>query len=161
MEYNDNFSKASGISWQYYRNEPAINDAGGAIVYFTADYATTNSFKLKEKITGKTGNNGTKHFTMMISLKYLSNFCRTLKMLLIISEINVDLNLSKNWVIVSNNANQATTFSITDTKNVPALTLLTQENENVLNNSNLVLKEQLTRININQKYLMQNFMFQL
>ena len=97
----------------------------------------------------------------MISLKYLSNFCRTLKMLLIISEINVDLNLSKNWVIVSNNANQATTFSITDTKNVPAVTLLTQENENGLNNSNLVLKEQLTRININQKYLMQNFMFQL
>ena len=105
------------------------------------------------QIMGKTGNNGTKHFTMMISLKYLSNFCRTLKMLLIISEINVDLNLSKNWVIVSNNANQATTFSITDTKNVPA--------ENGLNNSNLVLKEQLTRININQKYLMQNFMFQL
>ena len=113
------------------------------------------------QIMGKTGNNGTKHFTMMISLKYLSNFCRTLKMLLIISEINVDLNLSKNWVIVSNNANQATTFSITDTKNVPAVTLLTQENENDLNNSNLVLKEQLTRININQKYLMQNFMFQL
>ena len=113
------------------------------------------------QIMGKTGNNGTKHFTMMISLKYLSSFCRTLKMLLIISEINVDLNLSKNWVIVSNNANQATTFSITDTKNVPAVTLLTQENENGLNNSNLVLKEQLTRININQKYLMQNFMFQL
>ena len=82
-------------------------------------------------------------------------------MLLIISEINVDLNLSKNWVIVSNNANQATTFSIIDTKNAPAVTLLTQENENDLNNSNLVLKEQLTRININQKYLMQNFMFQL
>ena len=38
MEYNDNFSKASDISWQYYRNEPAINDAGGAIVDFTADY---------------------------------------------------------------------------------------------------------------------------
>ena len=113
------------------------------------------------QIMGKTGNNGTKHFTMMISLKYLSSFCRTLKMLLIISEINVDLNLSKNWVIVSNNANQATTFSITDTKNVPAVTLLTQENENGLNNSNLVLKEQLTRININQKYLMQNFMSQL
>ena len=129
MEYNGNFSKASGISWQYYRNEPVINDAGGAIVDFTADYATTDSFKLKEKITGKTGNNGTKHFTMMISLKYLSNFCRTLKMLLIISEINVDLNLSKNWAIVSNNANQATTFSITDTKNVPAVTLLTQKNE--------------------------------
>ena len=113
------------------------------------------------QIMGKTGNNGTKHFTMMISLKYLSSFCRTLKMLLIISEINVDLNLSKNWVIVSNNANQATTFSITDTKNAPAVTLLTQENENGLNNSNLVLKEQLTRININQKYLIQNFMFQL
>ena len=99
------------------------------------------------QIMGKTGNNGTKHFTMMISLKYLSNFCRTLKMLLIISEINVDLNLSKNWVIVSNNANQATTFSITDTKNVPAVTLLTQENEKLFDQ----LKSAVVRtINLNK-----------
>ena len=92
------------------------------------------------QIMGKTGNNGTKHFTMMISLKYLSNFCRTLKMLLIISEINVDLNLSKN-------ANQATTFSITDTKNVPAVTLLTQENEKLFDQ----LKSAVVRtINLNK-----------
>ena len=34
---------------------------------------------------------------------------------LINSEINLDLNWSKNGVIVANNADQCTTFSITDT----------------------------------------------
>ena len=39
-------------------------------------------------------------------------------------EINLNLNWSKNCVIVANNANQDTTFSITDTKlDVPVVTL--------------------------------------
>ena len=52
----------------------------------------------------------------MIPLKYLGNFVGTLKIPLINCEINLDLNWSKNCVIVANNADQDTTFSITDTK---------------------------------------------
>ena len=69
----------------------------------------------------------------MVPLKCLSNSGRTLEMPLINWEINLDLGWSKNWVIVANNADQAATFSITDTKlYVPVITLLTQDNTKLL-----------------------------
>ena len=73
----------------------------------------------------------------MVPLKYLSNFWRTLERSLINCEINLeiklDLNWSKNRVIVANNANQDTTFSITDTKfYVPVVTLSIEDNIKLL-----------------------------
>ena len=69
----------------------------------------------------------------MVPLRCLSNSGRTLEMPLINWEINLDLGWSKNWVIVANNADQAATFSITDTKlYVPVITLLTQDNTKLL-----------------------------
>ena len=59
-----------------------------------------DSSKIKEIITGQTGNEGTKNFKIMISLKYLSNFRRTLEMPLIKCEINHYLNWSENCFIV-------------------------------------------------------------
>ena len=56
IEYSDNYSKTSGISWQYCRDEPAIDAAYCNIVDFNADNGTTDSLKIKEKRTGKTGN---------------------------------------------------------------------------------------------------------
>ena len=73
-------------------------------------------FKFKEKITGSTGNDGT--------LKYLSNFWRTLEMPLINCEINLILTWSANSVISSAATNQGTTFAITDTKLYVPVTLL-------------------------------------
>ena len=49
VEYSDNYSKTSGILWQYCRDEPAINVYNGTIVDFNAGNATTNSFKIKQK----------------------------------------------------------------------------------------------------------------
>ena len=49
IEYSDNYSKTSWISWQYCRDKPAINAADGNIVNFNADNATTDSFKIKKK----------------------------------------------------------------------------------------------------------------
>ena len=70
----------------------------------------------------------------MVSLKYLSNFWRTLGMPLINCEINLILTWSKKCVIASNTAvNQGTTFAITDTKfYVPIVTLSTQDNAKLL-----------------------------
>ena len=66
----------------------------------------------------------------MIPLKYLSNFWRTLDMLLINCEINLDL---KKCVIVANNADQETKFSITDAKlYVPVVILSTKDNAKLL-----------------------------
>ena len=60
IEYSDIYSKASGILWQYCRNEPVINSTNGDHLYFNAANATTNTFKIKEKITFETGDDGTK-----------------------------------------------------------------------------------------------------
>ena len=69
IEYSHNYSKTSGSLWQYYKDEPNDN------------IAYSESFKSKVKIMGKTPNNGnTKDVEIVVPLKYLSNFWRTLEM---------------------------------------------------------------------------------
>ena len=81
------------------------------------------SFKLKKK-TGSTVNDGTKNVEIMVPLKYLNNFWKTLKMALINCEINLILTRCENCIISNATANQATTFAIIDTKlYVPVVTL--------------------------------------
>ena len=70
----------------------------------------------------------------MVTLKYLCNFWRTLKMLLINCEINIFLTFC---IIVTrdygDNANNKPKFEITDTKvYVPVVNLSTQDNEKLL-----------------------------
>ena len=82
IEYSDNYSKTSGSLWQYCKDIPAVNNAGN-IVDFTATN-TTDSFKFKTKITGQTNNDGEINgVEIMVPLKYLSNFWRTLEIPLI------------------------------------------------------------------------------
>ena len=116
IEYSDNYSKTSGSLWQYYKDEPNDN------------LANSESFKSKVKITGKTPNNGnTKDVEIIVPLKYLSNFWRTLEMPLINCEVNLILTWSSTCVISSETGE--TKFKITDTKlYVPVVTLSTQDN---------------------------------
>ena len=90
--------------------------------------------KIKEKAASQTGYNGTKDVEIMVPLKYLRNFWRTLEMPVINCEINLDLNWSEKCVIVATAvANQGATLLITDTKlYVPVVTLLTKDNANLL-----------------------------
>ena len=115
IECSDNYSRKLGILWQYCRDEPALDD-DNVITDFTVANSITDLFKIKEKLTGQTGNDGTENVKIMELLKYVRNFWRIPEMLLINCEINLDLNWSKNYVIVDNNTDQDTTFSITDTK---------------------------------------------
>ena len=64
--------KATGSLWQYCKDIPARNNNNG-ITEFTAGN-TTDSFNFKAKITGQTGNHGTKDVEIVVPLKYLSNF---------------------------------------------------------------------------------------
>ena len=132
IEYSDNYAKTSGSLWQYCLDIPAVND-NNEIVDFTENNLT-DSFNSKPKITGRTGNGGTKNVEIMVPLKCLSNFCRTLGMPLINCEVNLILTWSLNCVIVStNNENQKALFRITDTKlYVPVVTLSTKENAKLL-----------------------------
>ena len=101
IEYSDNYSKTSGSLWQYCKEIPAIDD-DGAIVDFNGANAT-DSFNFKTKITGQTNNNGIINIEIMVPLKYLSNFWRTLEMPLINSEINLILTWPANCVIICTN----------------------------------------------------------
>ena len=92
------------------------------------------------KITGNTPADGnTNDVEITVSLKYLSNFWRTLEMSLIKCEINLILTRSSTYVIT--NYTGEGRFAITDTKRyvpvvtlltVPVVTLLTQDNAKLL-----------------------------
>ena len=86
IEYNDAYLKTSGSLWQHYRDEPALEDNNN-IIDFPANNNKSTSFKFKQQITGQTGNGNTKDVEIMVPLKYLSNFWRTLEMPLINCEI--------------------------------------------------------------------------
>ena len=67
----------------------------------------------------------------MVSLKYLSNFWRTLQMPLINFEVNLILTWSSTYVIT--NSTGAGTFEIIDTKlYAPVVTFSTQDNSKLL-----------------------------
>ena len=116
IEYSDNYAKTSGNLWQYFRDEP------------DDDLEDSKSFNSKIKITRKNPNdNNVKDVEIMVPLKYLSNFWRTLEMPLINCEVNLILKWSSTCVITDSTG--AGTFEITDTKlYVPVVTLSTQKN---------------------------------
>ena len=85
---------------------------------------------------------------MLVSLKYLSNFWRTLEMSLINCEISLILIWSKKCVIFS--ATGATEFAITDTKiYVPFVTLSVEDNIELLKQLESSFKRTIIKININ------------
>ena len=113
IEYNDNCSKTSGSLWQYYTDEPNDN------------LSDSESFKSKIKITGNTpADCNIKNVEIIVPLKYLNNFLRTLEMPLINCEVNLNFNSTGDRK-----------FVITDTKlYVPAVTFSTQDNPNCFSN---------------------------
>ena len=150
IEYSDNYSKTLRSLWQYCKDILAVNNNGNIVEFIGTN--ATDSFNFKAKITGQTGNNGRiNDFEIIVPVKYLSNFWRTLEKLLINCEVNLILTWSENCVIVYTNvSNQNTTFTIDKiTLFVPVVTLSTQNNATLLQQ----LKSGFTRmINLN-KYL--------
>ena len=55
IEYSDVYSKILVSLWQYYRDEPALNNNHN-IIDFPDNYSV--SFKFKQQIIGQTGNGG-------------------------------------------------------------------------------------------------------
>ena len=120
IEYTDNYSETPVRLWQYYKDEPNDN------------ITDSEPFKSKMKITGNTSADGnTKDVEIIVPLKYLSNFWRTLKMPLINCELNLILTWSWNCVIT--NSTDPGRFVITGTKlYVSVVTLSTQDNSKLL-----------------------------
>ena len=133
IEYSDNYSKTSGSLWEYCKEILAVNDAGNTVDFNGAN--ATDSFDFKTKITGQTDDDERiDNVEIMVSLKYLRNFWRTLEMPLINCEVELILTWSENCVIIyADVANQVPTFTITETNlYVPVVTLSTQDNAKLL-----------------------------
>ena len=78
IEYSDNYPKTCMSLWNYHKNEPNDN------------LVDSEEFKSKVKITGSTPADGnTKDVKIILPLKYLRNFLRTLEMPLINCEVSV------------------------------------------------------------------------
>ena len=115
-EYSDIYSKTLGSLWQYYRYKLAFDNYNDIIV-FLADICGSTLFNFKLKITGKTGNDFTKHVEIMVPLKYLSNFRRNLEIPLINCEINFQLKSpASSFLVAGTEANQVSALIMTDTK---------------------------------------------
>ena len=165
LEYSKNYRKTTGSLWNYYRDEPnnpPLNDDDPPTVNYNADPLTNfESFKYKSSITGKTsianqnGENSEqrntktkKNLKIVVPLKHLSNFWRTLDMLLINCEVSLTLTWSGSFVLTDittktaraaqgdNPARPAinvptnVTFQIADTKlHVPVVSLSTENDK--------------------------------
>ena len=81
--------KTFGSYWQYYKDIPAVNNDGNIVHFIGANG------------TDQVDNNGSiANVEIMVPLKYLSNFWRTLSMPLISYEVNLILTWSGNCVII-------------------------------------------------------------
>ena len=146
IEYSKNYRKTTGSLWNYYRDEPN-SGAKRNINYSIKD---SKPFNYKTSMTGKLeGSNVEKDdVEIVVPLKYLSIFWRTLDIPLINCEVSLTLTWFENCVITSKATGEAdpdadpvvtginnptnATFKIKDTKlYVPAVTL-SAENDNKL-----------------------------
>ena len=90
IEYSDNYSDTSGSLWQFKRDEVPANNVGLTI-------NNSQSFKYKAAVVGKTANHNNgkssvKDTKIVVPLKYLSNFWRSLGMPLINCKVHLELN---------------------------------------------------------------------
>ena len=111
IEYSDNYQDSSATLYQYKRDEPPENDA---VADLTADYSS--SLKYKISLLGNpvvTNNIARINVKVVVPLKYISNFFRSLEMPLINCKIKLNLTWKKQCVLSTDNGNAV--FIINDT----------------------------------------------
>ena len=133
IEYSDNYQDSSATLYQYKRDEPT---EGNAINDLTTD--TSSSFKYIVELLGNPvldGNITKRSVKVVVQLKYLSNFSRSLEMLFINCKIKLNLTWKKEFVL-SNQAG-ASVFIINDTKMyAPVVTLSKEDNKDFIEQQN-------------------------
>ena len=127
IEYSDNYSDTSGSLQQFKRDESPVANAWN-LDHVSVDNST--SFKCKSSFIGEStvvgGNRVFKDGKIALSLKYLTNFWRSLAMPLINCKIHLEGNWTKDCAM---STTVYTTFKITNTKlYVPIVTLSSKNN---------------------------------
>ena len=124
LEYSDNYQDSTGSLYQFKRDEPPDDNADVA--------NNTSSLVYKSKLISGTDNNNINNVKLVVPLKYISNFFRSLEMPLVNCKIDLELTWQKDCMISSVNAaaGQVVSFMIANTKlYIPAVTLSTKDNE--------------------------------
>ena len=99
LEYSDNYADSSGNLYQCKRDEKNIGSDGNLVNVTTAN---SSSFKYKSSLSGKpAATTGVlENAEIVVPLKYLSNFFKSLKMPLINCKSHLELSWSKECVIL-------------------------------------------------------------
>ena len=140
IEYSDNYSDTSGSLWQFKRDEIE----GDVDLTVNAQHIPNNSSSFKYKSSFITNRNGVK---IVVPLKYLSNFWRSLEMPLINCNVELSLEWYAKCVLIIGNGTAAT-FAITGTKlYAPVVTLKTKDNAKLSKLLNEGFKDQFIGIN--------------
>ena len=126
LEYSDNYQDSTGGLYQFKRDEPPDDNANVA--------NDTTSLVYKSKLISRTDDNNVNNVKLVVPLKYISNFFRSLEMPLVNCKIDLELTWHKDCMISSVDAaaGQVVSFMITNTKlYVPIVTLSTKDNNNL------------------------------
>ena len=126
LEYYDNYQDSTGSLYQFKRDEPPDNNREVA--------NNTTSLAYKSKLIKGTDNNNVDNVKLVVPLKYVSNFFRSLEMPLVNCKIDLELTWYKDCMISSADtaANHIVSFMITDTKlYIPIVTLSTKDKTNL------------------------------
>ena len=133
IEYSDNYQDSSATLYQYKRDEPP---EANAIDDLTVD--NSNSFKYKVSLLGNpvvADNIAKRSVKVVVPLKYLSNFFRSLEMPLINCKSKLNLTWKKECVLSTDAGNAV--FVINDTKMyVPVVTLSKEDNKDFIEQQN-------------------------
>ena len=123
IEYSHNYEDSTASLYQFKRQEPLANNANLTNVSTSLDYRS----KLLGDGVAENNNAVWKNAKIIVPLKYVSSFFRSLELPLINTKLYIELNYTKNSVI-SNVAGNST-FRITKTElYVPVVTLKTEDN---------------------------------
>ena len=133
IEYSDNYQDSSVTLYQYKRDEPP---EANTIADLTAD--NSSFFKYKVSLLGNpvlNGNITKRSVKLVVPLKYLSNFFRSLEMPLVNCKIKLNLTWKKEFVL--SNQDGAAVFIINNTKMyVPVVTLSKEDNKDFIEQQN-------------------------
>ena len=126
LEYSDNYQDSTGSLYQFKRDEPPDDNANVA--------NDTTSLVYKSTLISGTDDNNVNNVKLVVPLKYVINFFRSLEMPLVNCKIDLELTWHKYCIISSVDAaaGQVVSFMITNTKlYVPVVTLSTKDNNNL------------------------------
>ena len=99
LEYSKNYKETTGSLWNYYRDESNSSTDNN----ITHSILNSESFDYKANFMGSVANKNLikNDVKIVVPLKHLRNFLRSLDILLINCEVELILNWSKNCVLIN------------------------------------------------------------